>query len=303
MRVLLIGHGYVGSFLRPGLQAAGARVLVCDQALARVAGVSDAVHCRYQDLSINDLANFDAILWFAGHSSVPMALKDPDGAVANNCLDLLHLAKRKPLHTRLIYASTGSVYSVEAPVGASAPPPVMDETQTLLNPVNPYDCSKISFDALARCFAQAVTGLRLGTVCGYSPHLREELIFNAMNCSAMRTGRVRVANRNSYRSVLFLDDLAHYVLRLLKISDSLPPILNAGSFNVSIGVLADTIAGFHGVPIEPAEDSRTYSFRMHWGHIERLCGRPPEVTIEQHCAAFSAALQSVGVGDGLRKAS
>ena len=44
------------------------------------AGARRAVHCRYQDLSISDLAAFDAILWFAGHSSVPMALKDPDGA-------------------------------------------------------------------------------------------------------------------------------------------------------------------------------------------------------------------------------
>ena len=183
MRILLIGHGYVGSYLRPALEAAGCRVTVCEQVAARLAGVANAVHCRYQELTIGDLAGFDAILWFAGHSSVPMALADPDGAIANNCLDLLQLAKRKPLGTRLIYASTGSVYSVEQ-ADDGKPPPTMDETETLLNPVNPYDCSKISFELLARCFATAVTGLRLGTVCGYSPQLRAELIFNAMNRSA-----------------------------------------------------------------------------------------------------------------------
>lgn len=302
MHVLMLGHGYVGAYLRPCLEAAGVRVTVCEQVRARLAGVTHAVHCRYQELSINDLGGFDVILWLAGHSSVPMALRDPDGAIANNCLDLLQLAKRKPLGTRLIYASTGSVYSVESNA-ESAPPPVMDETQTLLNPVNAYDCSKISFDSLARCFAHAVTGLRLGTVCGYSPQLREELIFNAMNCAAMREKRVRVANRNSYRSILFLDDLAHYVLGLLKISEPLPPILNAASCHLSIGLLADTIAAFHGVPVETMPDTRTYSFRMHCGRIEALCGASPHVTLEQHCAAFRNALQAADGSTGLRKAS
>jgi nucleoside-diphosphate-sugar epimerase len=100
-------------YLRPSLEAAGCRVTVCEQVAAKLSGVTHAVHCRYQELTIGDLAGFDAILWFAGHSSVPMALRDPDGAIANNCLDLLQLAKRKPLGMRLIYASTGSVYSVE----------------------------------------------------------------------------------------------------------------------------------------------------------------------------------------------
>lgn len=302
MRLLLIGHGYVGAYLRPCLEAAGADVTVCDQALERLAGARRAVHCRYQDLSISDLAAFDAILWFAGHSSVPMALKDPDGAIANNCLDLLQLAKRKPMGTRLIYASTGSVYSVEADA-ASLPPPLMDEAQTLLNPVNAYDCSKISFDALARCFVHATTGLRLGTVCGYSEHLRAELIFNAMNCAALREGRVRVANRHSYRSILFLDDLAHYVVALLAIPAPLPPILNAASFHLSIGTLADTIAAFHGVRIEAMPDTRTYSFRMHCGRIEALCGLPPPVTLEQRCAAFRDALLTADPGFLLRQAS
>ncbi len=289
MKILLIGHGYVGSHLRPLLEAAGCRVTVCEQAAARLAGVRSGVHCRYQELSISDLADFPVILWFAGHSSVPMALKDPDGAIANNCLDLLQLAKRKPLATRLIYASTGSVYSVELGAGMAAPP-TMDETETLLNPVNPYDCSKIAFDALARCFATAVTGLRLGTVCGYSPQLRGELIFNAMNVAALRDGRVRVANRRAHRGILFLDDLGHYVLRLLQVGEPLPPILNAGSYNLSVGELADAVAAFHDVPIEEMPDTKTYSFRMNCQRIRALCGAPAETSLAERCRAFTMAL-------------
>jgi nucleoside-diphosphate-sugar epimerase len=285
MKVLLIGHGYVGAFLRPILIRAGLDVSVCDQNLDRLVGARNAMRCRYQELTITDLAYFDTILWFAGHSSVPMSLRDPDGALANNCLDLLHFARRKPLNARLIYASTASVYSVLAD---GTVPPALDESETRLDPLNPYDCSKISIDALARCFANAITGLRLGTVCGNSPFLRAELIFNAMNIAAVRDGYVKVSNRQSHRNILFLDDLAHYILGLVKQTAGLPPILNTGSLNIGIGELADSIAAFHGVPVVDQGNSKTYSFRMNCGKIQSLCGSPPQHSIAERCARFRA---------------
>jgi UDP-glucose 4-epimerase len=296
LKLLLVGHGYVGSFLLPVLTRAGHDVSVCEQNVERLAGVRNAMRCRYQELTIADLADFNVILWFAGHSSVPQSLRDPDGALANNCLDLLHFARRKQLNARLIYASTASVYSVMTSE-TSAPPPSLDESETRLDPVNPYDCSKISIDALARCFANAITGLRLGTVCGASPYLRAELIFNAMNIAAMRDGYVQVKNANSYRNILFLDDLAHYVLRLIERADDLPPILNTGSLNTSIGALAHAIAAFHGVPVVDQGSAVTYSFQMNCAKIKALCGAPPSLTIEERCERFSSgfrpALQAV----------
>jgi UDP-glucose 4-epimerase len=286
MKILLVGHGYVGSFLLPVLTQAGYDVSVCDQNVDRLAGVRNAMRCRYQELTIADLADFKIILWFAGHSSVPMSLSDPDGALANNCLDLLHFARRKQLNARLIYASTASVYSAIQPEDGPVPPP-LDESETRLDPVNPYDCSKISMDALARCFANAITGIRLGTVCGTSPYLRAELIFNAMNIAAMRDGYIQARNRNSYRNILFLEDLGHYVLRLIDLADDLPPILNTGSLNVGIGELADAIAKFHGVPVVDHGNSKTYSFQMNCTRIQSLCGAPRPVSIYERCARFS----------------
>lgn len=293
MKVLLIGHGYVGSFLRPVVEAAGHDVVVCDQNLQRITGVPFALRCRYQELSFGDFRDFDVILWFAGHSSVPMSLADPDGAVANNCLDLLQLARRKPSRTRLIYASTASVYSAEVEAGVDAPPPELSEAETKLSPVNPYDCSKISFDALARCFAENVVGLRLGTVCGYSPQLRGELVFNAMNRAAINERAVSVANPKSWRNILFLDDLAHYVTALMNAEGELPPILNAGSYNLTIGELAATVAQYHGVPIIRRADTKTYSFRMNCGLIKSICGAPPRVSLADRCRDFTDAIASV----------
>ncbi|MET0407594.1 MAG: NAD(P)-dependent oxidoreductase [Hyphomicrobium sp.] len=287
MKLLLVGHGYVGAYLLPILTRSGLDVSVCDQNVERLVGVRNAMRCRYQELTIADLADFDVILWFAGHSSVPMSLRDPDGALANNCLDLLHFARRKPLNTRLIYASTASVYSVMASEDGT-PPASLDESETRLDPVNPYDCSKISIDALARCFANAITGVRLGTVCGTSPFLRGELIFNAMNIAAMRDGFVQVRNRNSFRNILFLDDLAFYLLRLVELADDLPPILNTGSFNTSIGALADAIADFYGVPVVDHGSAVTYTFQMNCAKIQSLCGAPPALSIAERCERFRA---------------
>ena len=292
MKVLLIGHGYVGSFLRPIIEAAGHDVVICDQNLQRISGLPFAMRCRYQELSFGDFRDFDTILWFAGHSSVPMSLADPDGAVANNCLDLLQLARRKPSRTRLIYASTASVYSAEVEAGVDAPPPELSEAETKLSPVNPYDCSKISFDALARCFAENVVGLRLGTVCGYSPQLRGELVFNAMNRAAINDRAVGVANPKSWRNILFLDDLAHYVTALIAAEGDVPAILNAGSYNLTIGALADTVAEFHGVPVVRRPDTKTYSFRMNCDLIKTICGAPPRATLVDRCRSFTEALAS-----------
>lgn len=289
MNVLLIGFGYIGSYLYPRLTAAGHDVVVCDRRLEGLAGVDAALPCAYQELTVKDFREFDVILWFAGHSSVPMSIKDPDGAVANNCLDLLSLARRKLPQTRLIYASTGSVYSTELSDALSVPPPELAENETKLSPVNPYDCSKISFDALARCFASNVVGLRLGTVCGHAPKLRAELIFNAMNRSAIERRFVPVANVHAWRSILFLDDLAHYVLALMEVRDELPQIINAGTQNVTIGELALAIADFHGVPTVRQPDAKTYSFRMNCDRMRALCGPPRSVSIAQRCKEFSAS--------------
>lgn len=288
MKLLLIGHGYVGSYLLSAMRKAGHDVVVCDQSAEALANVEPVIGCRYQVLTEDQLSGFDCILWFAGHSSVPQALADPDGAVANNCIDLLKLARLKPPRVRLIYASTSSVYSLPLQRDFRAVPPASGEDETLLNPLNAYDCSKMAFDALARCFAENIVGLRLGTVCGGSPRLRTELVFNAMCISAIDNGTVRVSNAGATRSLLFLDDLACAVIRLIEVPEALPPILNVGSFNISVADLAQAIANHHGARIIKGTASATYSFRMDCSRLHAIVGRPRDVSIDQRCKEFGA---------------
>jgi len=299
MQLLLIGHGYVGSYLSVALEGVGHHVVVCDQNLGQSEGLNTALRCRYQELSIGDLNDFDVILWFAGHSSVSKSVADPEGAVANNCLDLLQFARRRPARMRLFYASTASIYSTEHSENASQLPPELCESETRLDPRNPYDCSKISFDALARCFVENVVGLRLGTVCGYGPNMRGELIFNAMNRTAIDEGRVLVSNRQVSRNILFLDDLANYICALIEVDGPLPSILNTGSMNLTIGELAETVAEFYNVPIIAKPDTKTYSFRMDCRLLESLCGQPRAVSLFDRCAEFESAYRPRAVRTAL----
>jgi UDP-glucose 4-epimerase len=283
--ILLVGHGYIGSYLYQDLLSHGYKVALCDQLAHNLIDTPTSKHSPYQSLSSQYLEKYDTILWFAGHSSVPMSIKDPTGALNNNCFDLFEFAKRKPATTQLIYASTASIYSV-LQQSKSFIPPSLAETEARLNPVNPYDCSKIAFDALASGFLENVTGLRLGTLSGYSPKLRKELVFNAMNIAAINEGVVRVANAHAYRSILFLSDLAHYVRQIINSSTPAPKVLNVASLSASVGSIAKQIASAHQVSIEEQPDSITYSFQMDCSLINKLYIAPAKLSLAEQCVIF-----------------
>ena len=290
MNILLVGYGYLGSFLRPRLENAGHRVVVCDHGAGRLAGIPTAINTPYQALTQRDLSEFEAILWFAGHSGVGRSSQDPRGAMANNCFDLLALAQRKPAAARLIYASSASVYSA-VHTDPHWAPPTLAEGDARLAPTNAYDASKAAFEALAPAFADNCTGLRLGTVSGHSPSFRRDLVFNAMNLAAVEHGHIVLANGYAHRTILFLDDLAYYVLQLLALPGALPSVLNVGSFNLSIAELAFRIAAFYKVPVVAAPDSPTYSFRISWEKLRSLAGEPVAMSLEAQCEQFRLAVR------------
>jgi UDP-glucose 4-epimerase len=266
-RILLIGGcGYVGSYLFQRLIAQGFRVSVCDT-LARGNPLKLPIDALdYNDLTPEVLTPFDAVLWFAGHSSVSQSIKDPQGAIANNCLNLFSLAKKLPSSTKLIYASTASLY----PLDKNGAP--LNEASLIRIPAqNAYDISKFAFDYLAEHFLERFHGLRMGTVSGYSPNLRPELIFNAMNLSAVKTGAVRVRNAGAYRTILFLSDLWTLVDHLIR-HDAPSGFYNAGSITASIGEFGHQIAEAWGATVIDEGESPTYSFKLDCSKAQALCG-------------------------------
>ena len=292
MKILIVGQGYIGSYLTEKLAAEGHDLPVCSTSF----GLPDTdgfvrLKKRYQDLQSEVLASFDRILWFAGHSSVGQSVRDPSGAVRNNCFDLLEFARRRPSHVPLIYASTASLYSVSHDSHSNVAPKPASEGEALISSFNAYDSSKAAFDALVGPLAENTCGLRLGTVCGFSPMLRPELVFNAMNLSALRDGKVKVANAGVWRSLLFLEDLHGVIATLIRSGEVPARFMNVASVETQIGTLAEEIAGFHHAKVEVLPDSPTYSFRMSTDLMEQSYGRLPEKTMEQRCREFSLAFQ------------
>ena len=256
-RKLLVigGNGYIGSQLMQRLLSQGRAVTAVDSFL-RPDTVRDApypiVTSAYQDLDPEFMAEFDDCIWLAGHSSVPQAMSDPKGALRNNFFDLVAFTER--FAGRLIYASSGSVYSRIKPEECS-------EESHLANPSNIYDYTKTVFDwYLASQKIDAIC-LRFGTVNGPSIRLRGELMLNKMVDDGLTRGAIAVRNGPVWRPILFIDDLIDALVAIVD-SDCKTGIFNLCSVNLTIQQYANSVSYLTSARLESLEDTPTYNFIM-----------------------------------------
>lgn len=268
--ILLVGGcGYIGSFIYSRLLSECITPVVCDKLLRGNPLNVKTLECDYSTLTSADLDQFDTVIWFAGHSSVQQSVTDPEGALANNCINLLAFAKKLKSSTRFIYASSGSLYSL--PVGESLSPST--ESDLVRIPYqNAYDISKFAFDYLAEHFLSNFYALRMGTLSGWSPNLRTELLFNSMSISAATKGEVYLKNSDAYRTVLFLDDLWLLIKKFLT-ADAPSGFYNVGSVSAKIGEFAEQIAATWGAKVVDQGKSETYSFWLNTGRMDALLAK------------------------------
>lgn len=258
-RILLIGaSGYLGSRLAKDIVECGWEVDGCDvRKPIEGSRFRRFFEIDFSDIDLDCLDDYAAVLWFAGHSTVGKCVEDPVGSVENNFTNLLKLAEKlHKLGVPLVYASTASLYSSSSNEFSL----IADERRA-----NIYDSGKLSFDIVLNALGYRAIGLRLATVAGWSPHIRWETIFNAMNRSAYLDGRVFITNPSNFRGLIFTDEFSVYVLHLLKLikEDSFfnaPTQIPLSCWSGSIGSLGAEIANFWGVPLEFGPDSGTYSF-------------------------------------------
>lgn len=281
--VLLIGGcGYIGSYLYGRMIEAGWKLFVCDKLLKKNPLSIPLFQKDYSNLSVEELSSFDVVVWFAGHSSVNQAIADPDGALMNNCLNLFNFAKKLNSHTKFIYASSGSLYSSTA----KNPSASLESDLVKIPAQNAYDISKFAFDYIAQNFLSNFYALRMGTVSGYSPNLRPELLFNAMSISAAITGKVFLKNSEAFRTILFLDDL-WLLIREILIQEAEPGFYNAGSISANIGQFAKWIAETWSAEILDEGTSETYSFNLNTQRMDFVLGKNKiECNIQQRSVEF-----------------
>jgi nucleoside-diphosphate-sugar epimerase len=257
-KILLIGAcGYIGTYLYKKLYMEGVSPNVCDQLIRGNKLQININPSNYEDLDEHYLNNHDVVIWFAGHSSVPQSIKDPQGALENNCINLYSLGKKLKNSTKLIYASSASLYSKND--GFITPAKESDLVKIPYQ--NAYDVSKFSFDYIAENFLSNYYGLRMGTVSGYSNNLRPELLFNSMSISAYKSKKVYLKNNASYRTILFLEDLWLFIKQIL-LNDVPCGFYNLGSISGTIGEFAQNISSAWDAEVVDQGDSETYSFLL-----------------------------------------
>lgn len=287
MNVLLIGGcGYIGSYLYTKLKNYKYDVTVCDKLIRGNPLDVDVICDDYHGLNDDLINSFDAILWFAGHSSVQQSILDPEGALQNNCLNLFDFSKRIKKRTKFIYASSASLYSTTD----SVPKPACENSLLHIPSTNTYDVSKFAFDYLAEHFLTNFYGLRMGTLAGYSPNLRKELVWNSMNIAAFKNNKIKLMNRDSFRTILFLDDLWNLISNILNRNIE-PGFINVGSLSTTMGELACMISEVWGSDIEDCGVSPTYSFNLDLTKMKNICGDSTGNTgFDSRCFSFSESI-------------
>jgi nucleoside-diphosphate-sugar epimerase len=243
MKVLIAGGaGYVGSVLIPKLQERGYKVDVVDlfwfgNHLPRATGIlnKDIFH-----LTVEDLEPYDQVIFLGGLSNDPMAEYSPSKNFIFNAAApayLGYIAKNAKVK-RYIYASSCSVYGyTENELG--------DETKPVSSSY-PYGISKLQGEQAVMQLVDkdfSVISLRKGTISGYSPRMRLDLIINTMFKTAMRDRTITVNNPSIWRPILSIDDAATAYTRAVEANHQISGVFNVASGNYTVGEVGDLIKG------------------------------------------------------------
>jgi nucleoside-diphosphate-sugar epimerase len=233
--ILLIGgNGYIGSAISERIK--------CHS-------IDLSIGIDYRNLPIEFFERYESIILLAGNSSVASCSNNQLSAFKNNVdnfailLDKLERTKDKP---KLIYASSSSVYGC---VGGG----VLTENHTDFVPHNTYDITKHFIDIMAIDSNVEYYGLRFGTVCGYSPTLRTDVMINSMVYSAKTNGHIKLYVKDINRPILGINDLIDAVSTITNEKEDKRGIYNLASFNSTAEEIANAVADICNVPIVELE--------------------------------------------------
>jgi len=241
MRILVAGGaGYVGSVLIPRLIERGYKVDVVDlfwfgNHLPRQTGILSK---DIFQLTVEDLEPYDQVIFLAGLSNDPMAEYSPSKNFIFNAAApayLGYIAKIAKVK-RYIYACSCSVYGYTEN-------DLYDETRPVSSSY-PYGISKLQGEQAVMQLVDddfSVISLRKGTISGYSPRMRLDLIINTMFKTAMRERTITVNNPSIWRPILSIEDAATAYIRAIEANQGISGIFNIASGNYTVGEVADLI--------------------------------------------------------------
>src|SRR5271169_1846554 len=265
------GAGYVGSTLIPKLLDRGYKVDVVDlfwfgNYLPRQVGV---LNKDIFQLTEEDLEPYDQVVFLAGLSNDPMAEYSPSKNFVFNAAAPSYLAytAKKAKVKRYVYASSCSVYGYTENE-------LYDETRPV-GSTYPYGISKLQGEQAALQLVDenfSVISLRKGTISGYSPRMRLDLIINTMFKSAIKNHVITVNNPSIWRPILGIEDAATAYIRAVEANHKISGVFNVASGNYTVGEVGDLVK-------EAIEERLGTSIHLIIKHIEDF--RNYKVSIEK----------------------
>ncbi len=241
MKILVAGGaGFIGSVMVPLLQEHGYEVDVVDLLWFgnHLPEGTRVIQRDIFELTVDDLKPYDQVIFVAGLSNDPMAEFSP----AKNFIDngalpsyLAFIAKAAGVK-RFIYASSCSVYGY-----------TVNELYDETCPVTcgyPYGISKLQGErGVLQLHDESFStiALRQGTVCGYSPRTRFDLIVNTMFKFAMTEGKITVNNPAIWRPILDVRDTSAAFLRAVQADTSISGVFNVAYDNFTVGLIGDIV--------------------------------------------------------------
>jgi nucleoside-diphosphate-sugar epimerase len=241
MRVLIVGGaGYIGSALVPKLLERNYEVDVVDQFwfgdhLPEEAG---KIKKDVFELTVKDVENYDVAIFLAGLSNDPMAEFSPGKNFIYNAAApayLGYIAKQSGI-ARMIYAGSCSVYGYTEDK-------LYDETSPAVSNY-PYGISKLQGEQAVLQMMDddfSVIAFRQGTVSGYSPRMRLDLIVNTMFYYAVSKKEITVNNPAIWRPILSIEDIVTAYIRAIESNKSISGIFNISSGNYTVGEVGDLV--------------------------------------------------------------
>lgn len=314
-RILVVGGaGYVGSILTRELLERGYAVRVADRlyygdgGLREIRDRIDLVVADMRALPAEAFRDIDGVVNVAGLSNDPTAEYNPAANREMNTLATVRLAEqcKQAGVQRYVFASSCSIY--DQGLSDDGRDVVLDETADV-RPRAAYATAK--YEAEQRLLAMAGPDfcpviLRKGTIFGFSPRMRYDLVVNTFVKDALSRGTIAIYyGGEMWRPLLDVRDAARAYIAGLEADAELVrgQIFNVAFQNVRISELAlrvRTALRDLGVSVDIVPDYSyrgVRSYRVSATKIQRVLGFHAKVDIEEAVREMAASIRQYHYDD------